>query len=237
MTMEKEKGIFTLEMFGQSQDVRLDYTSYSCNGTLALQLMCKSEVAEACFPMQDGRFVGNPYIETYGIATVNLPESERLAVNAQFVDGNNLPGIGRWLEENGIAKPLDIVARSGWCTYMAYEFEVPEQALSNIRNAREDIIAARLVERIGSSGLKPAERTARGDRYHIAEGTDIVLYRGGTDGTLGAKPDVFLLAGNGRHVDRDMWRLRNLPHDVRQALADDIMKALTERAKSNRRTR
>lgn len=114
---------------------------------------------------------------------------------------------------------------------------MPEQDLAKIRDAREDVIASRLIGRIEGSGLKPEERTARGDRYHIAPGTDIVLYKGGTDITLGKKPDVFLLASSSEHRDRDMWRLRSLPSDARQSLARDISRALSEARSSNLRMR
>lgn len=150
-----------------------------------------------------------------------------LKANVQFVDENNLPGIGRWLVEHEIAKPLDIAAQSGYCTYQAYEFKVPEKDLSKVIDAREDIIAQRLISKIESCGLTPSGRTPKGDAYHIAAGTDIVLYKGGTDKYLGKKPDVFLLASSSKHKDRDMWRLRNLPSDVRKALANDINKVLS----------
>lgn len=232
-----DKDIFNIEMFGRSYEVKLEYASYGCNGTLALQLMCKPDPEEMEFYKQDEEFMKNPYQETYGIATVNLPESELLKVNVQFVDENNLPGIGSWLQKNGIASPIDLTARSGYCTYRAYEFNVPEKELANIRDSREDVIAAKLVDRIERSGMRPDERTPKGDRYHIAKGTDIVLYKGGNDTTLGKKPDVFLLASSGKHKDRDMWRLRNLPSDVRQALAQDISKALSEARSNNLRIR
>ena len=235
--MEKSKDIFSLEMFGVQNEVKLEYASYGCNGTLALQLFCKPDAGEAEFYSQDKEFMKNPYQEPYGVVTVNLQESDLLKANVQFVDENNLPGIGAWLEENGIAKPLDIAARSGYCTYQAYEFNVPEEALSRIISSREDIIASRLIDRIEHSGMSPSERTSRGDMYHIAAGTDIVLYKGGTDKDLGKKPDVFLLASSSKHKDRDMWRLRNLPSDIRQSLANDISKALSEARSTNIRMR
>lgn len=235
--MEKVKDIFTLEMFGVRNEVKLEYASYNCNGTLALQLFCKPDAEEAEFYAKDKEFMKNPYQVPYGVATVNLPESELLKANVQFVDENNLPGIGTWLAENGIAKPLDMAARSGYCTYRAYEFNVPEKELARIISAREDVIAGKLISAIEGSGMKPCERTSRGDTYHIAVGTDIVLYKGGTDKALGSKPDVFLLASSSKHRDRDMWRLRNLPSSAREALARDINIALSNSRSSNLKLR
>ena len=213
---------------GGRNEVKLEYASYNCNGTLALQLFSKIDKDEEEFYSR-GRDAAHLdlYQIPYGVVTVNLPESEMLKANVQFVDENNLPGIGRWLVEHEIAKPLDIAAQSGYCTYQAYEFKVPEKDLSKVIDAREDIIAQRLISKIESCGLTPSGRTPKGDAYHIAAGTDIVLYKGGTDKYLGKKPDVFLLASSSKHKDRDMWRLRNLPSDVRKALANDINKVLS----------
>ena len=39
-----------------------------------------------------------------------------------FVDENNLPGIGEWLEANGLAINTGILMPSGYCVYPLYEF-------------------------------------------------------------------------------------------------------------------
>ena len=39
-----------------------------------------------------------------------------------FVDENNLPGIGKWLETNGLAVDTGIEMPSGYCIYPLYEF-------------------------------------------------------------------------------------------------------------------
>lgn len=230
-----ENEIFNLERYGRNWEVKPVYDSYGCNGTLALKLMCRPEPEMEQYYASDPGFILDPYVEVYGIVTVNLPESEMLRTNVQFVDENNHEGIGRWLQENGIATPLDIAAHSGFCTYRAYEFNVSEKVLSNIRNAREDVIASRLITRIESSGMKPEESTPRGNRYHIAPGTDIVLYKGGTSRRLGEKPDVFLLA-DGKNT-QDMWRLRNLPSAIRQNLAHEIINALSEAKRAGMRVK
>jgi len=135
--MEKEKDVFTIEMFGVKNEVKLEYASYNCNGTMALQLFCKvdPEDLEYYGPLGDSQDL---YQIPYGIATVNLPESELLEPDVQFVDENNLPGIGKWLQKNGIASPDNIIACSGYCSYQAYKFNVPEKAMEKIIAARTE---------------------------------------------------------------------------------------------------
>lgn len=205
------KEILSFRLYDETYKIRLEYTSYSCNGTLALQMM---------------NLVDDGQEEPFGIATVNLPDSGRLALNEQYVDTNNMPGIAEWLTCHGIATPTGAFGHSGYCTYPVFEFNLPKEVESELISAREDVISKAVIELVENSGLSPDERTRKGDRYHIAEGTDIVIYHGGTDKNLGKNPDVFLLASSSKHKDRDMWRLRNLPHDVRKALADDIRTAV-----------
>ena len=149
--MEKNNDVFNIELYGVEHEVKLEYASYNCNGTLALQMFCKPDEEELAFCEQFGRMKDDPFQVPYGIATVNLPESEMLGLSEQFVDENNLPGIGKWLQDNGIAKPTGVKAFSGYCCYEAYRFNVPEQALEKIRNMRAEM-----------SALPPREEQARG---------------------------------------------------------------------------
>lgn len=58
--------------------------------------------------------------ELFDVATVNLNnpmQSDDLA----FLDENNLPGIGEWIEENGIGFHTGLLARSGFCVYPLYQ--------------------------------------------------------------------------------------------------------------------
>ena len=123
-------------MYGVKREVKLGYASYRNNGTLALQLYCKPEGEDMEYYRGDPQFEKDPFVETYGVATVNLPESAILPAGSQFIDENNLPGIGKWLKENGIAKPVGAAARSGYCTYQAYAFNVPEKKLAEITAER-----------------------------------------------------------------------------------------------------
>ena len=61
--------------------------------------------------------------ELYGDVTVNLNhpmQSETMA----FLDENNMPGIGRWIEENGLGSDTGIRARYGYCVYPLYQFDM-----------------------------------------------------------------------------------------------------------------
>lgn len=130
--MEKAKDIFQIELYGVQTEVKLEFDSYENNGTLALQLFCKPDVDE----MPTVGSLDDPYQSLYGIVTVNLLESEMLDDDEQFVDENNMPGIGRWLQDNGIAKPSGKAGFCGFCSYMSYKFEVSADKLAEIRNRR-----------------------------------------------------------------------------------------------------
>ena len=89
-------------------EVIIEYGTYQRGGRLSLSLYRCSE---------DGSFS-----DLFDVVTVNFVESQLLPAKAQFVDINNHPDIGKWLEENHIAKPLDIYIVSGFCRYPAYIF-------------------------------------------------------------------------------------------------------------------
>ena len=104
-----EAKTYKINLFGESHEVVIKYSSYTNNGTLAVQLYDNDE--------------------PYGTVTVNLEDSILLPDNMQCVDENNLPGIGKWLKKNKLAKPAGFSYRSGFCEYPVYEFlNVPEIA-------------------------------------------------------------------------------------------------------------
>ena len=62
-------------------------------------------------PIKDGELFSN--------VTVNLNhplQSDDMA----FLDENNLPGIGKWLEKRHLAIHMGVMVRSGFCTYPLY---------------------------------------------------------------------------------------------------------------------
>ncbi len=93
---------------GTEFEVVIKYGTYQRGGRLSVSFYCCAK---------DGLF-----FDLFDVVTVNFVESQLLPARAQFVDVNNHPGIGRWLEENHIAKPLDIFIVSGFCRYPAYVF-------------------------------------------------------------------------------------------------------------------
>ena len=57
--------------------------------------------------------------ELFAVATVNLNnplQSESMA----FLDENNLPGIGKWIERNHLGIRMGVIASSGFCRYPLY---------------------------------------------------------------------------------------------------------------------
>lgn len=93
--------------WGDTYNLQIAKHVYSENGTLAIQLIDVDEH------------------ELFAIITVNLPFSDTLESNQQFINTNDLPNIGEWLTENGIAKKVKgATATSGFCTYPVYEFDL-----------------------------------------------------------------------------------------------------------------
>ena len=57
--------------------------------------------------------------EEYAVVTVNLNhpmQSDSMA----FLDENNHPGIGKWIEENHLGMQTGLIAASGYCRYPLY---------------------------------------------------------------------------------------------------------------------
>lgn len=84
----------------------LEIAGYANNGNMAIVL----RVAEG--PLQDAH---------YGTATVNLHPVDD---DYGFLDYNNMPLIPGIFESLGIAKPTGIKARSGYCSYPLYQFDM-----------------------------------------------------------------------------------------------------------------
>lgn len=86
--------------FYQGTEVSIEKTEYRNNGTVALRL-------------NDAKG------DLYAIATVNLNhplQSDSMA----FLDENNLPGIGKWIEKNHLGMRMGVFASSGFCSYPLY---------------------------------------------------------------------------------------------------------------------
>lgn len=80
--------------------VRLQADEYRNNGALAVSMYTK-----------DGNL--------YDVITVNLNDmlqSDSMA----YLDTNNHYQIGKWLEKNGLAVPMGVTERSGFCEYPLY---------------------------------------------------------------------------------------------------------------------
>lgn len=117
-------------------EVMCSVASYTNNGTLAIQLFNKPEMPEGFHLPEDPR---KQFCEPFGVVTVNLFESTLLPYNVQFVDENNLPGIGAWLRQNNIAQPTGRHAASGYCLYEAYRFNLNEKDLKEVISRRIEL--------------------------------------------------------------------------------------------------
>ena len=122
-------------------NIQLEALTYNNNGTLAV---CMESHTRSLEEIEEMTRMGMSWeaadeMEEYGVVTVNLDSSDRLPLNVQFVDENNLPGIGDWLEKNGIAHPTGMMSRSGWCLYPAYEFNLTLHKINEILERRMKI--------------------------------------------------------------------------------------------------
>lgn len=129
VTMESNANgerVYYLEEHGRSFRVILVYDVYLNNGSISLSLYCKPHcfIDDEVNPPELG--TGTTYCMLYDVITVNLPESNSLPFGSQFVDVNNHDRICEWLIENEIAEPLPILAKSGFCIYPAFKFNIPE---------------------------------------------------------------------------------------------------------------
>lgn len=103
---------FPIAETGETKQIRFRANRYADNGTLAVTMESKA------------RWADSEYWEPYGVLTVNLPDSDRLADSTKaFVDINNFgSGIVAWLEHEGIATCTSILGESGYCMYPLMEF-------------------------------------------------------------------------------------------------------------------
>jgi len=58
----------------------------------------------------------------YGDVTVNLDHPMQ-SKSMAFLDENNMPGIGKWMERNGLGSYTGIKACSGFCAYPLYQVD------------------------------------------------------------------------------------------------------------------
>ena len=86
--------------FGESFEATLMERHYQ-NGDLAIQMVM-------------------PDNEPYGVITTALPGIQPLDKNCVFLDENNFPGIGEWLESIGVGTATCRAAQSGFCVYPEY---------------------------------------------------------------------------------------------------------------------
>ena len=62
------------------------------------------------------------YLDTITVNLNDMMQCESMA----YLDENNMPGIGKWIEKNGLGVPMYVTGRSGFCSYPLYTLFVPE---------------------------------------------------------------------------------------------------------------
>lgn len=89
----------------QGRKVHLRYTTYQSGGSLAVEMLCNDDP------------------EFREVITVNLcsPMQDECCA---FIDSNNMPGIGRWLERNHLSTDTGFRQRSGFCNYELHIFDI-----------------------------------------------------------------------------------------------------------------
>lgn len=62
--------------------------------------------------------------EPYATLTVNLDTEEDISIDEAFVDVNNIPDACRFIEYYELGVPTGRIARSGYCEYPLYRFDL-----------------------------------------------------------------------------------------------------------------
>lgn len=92
------------DYFGNDVAVYISTAEYY-NGNLAVRLWTKDH-------------------EPWATLTVNLPDHLKLDKDMAFVDTNNMPEAEEFIREHKLGTPMGVSARSGYCTYPLYKFNL-----------------------------------------------------------------------------------------------------------------
>lgn len=66
--------------------------------------------------------------EPFATLTVNLDTEEDISIDEAFVDVNNIPDACRFIECYELGVPTGRIARSGYCEYPLYKFDLDKIA-------------------------------------------------------------------------------------------------------------
>lgn len=84
----------------KGKKVCLTVSTYANNGTLAV-LMTN---------------INGEHLDTITVNLNDMMQSDSMA----YLDENNIPGIGKWVEKNGLGLPMYVTKKSGFCSYPLY---------------------------------------------------------------------------------------------------------------------
>ena len=97
---------YEIKSYGKTYNVRIERNAYANNKALALSLIAES---------------GEPFCNL----TVNLLDTMIWGDDkTAFVDTNNCPFAEKFIAENKLGTPVGYVARSGFCMYPLYRFDL-----------------------------------------------------------------------------------------------------------------
>jgi hypothetical protein len=90
--------------FGSEQETFIQITKYM-NNRLALMFICTD-------------------YEPWGTMTVNIPDADITEEDEACIDTNNWPDAEEIISEYKLGEPTGKYARSGYCTYPIYKFDM-----------------------------------------------------------------------------------------------------------------
>lgn len=101
-----------IESWGHTYKVRPYTSRYMFGEGLCIHLICCDE---------------DCYGEPFGNLTVNI-QGKTCGKNEAYVDTNNMPNAEQFIREYRLGKPTGETARSGYCTYPLYKFDMEQIA-------------------------------------------------------------------------------------------------------------
>lgn len=97
-------------------DIRTRFTSYKVDFLSTDTYLADGSPRITAWNMEDGP-----------IATITVClEGKGLAEGQAYVDTNNCPWAPEWIETNGLGTKTNVRARSGYCTYPLYQFDMEQ---------------------------------------------------------------------------------------------------------------
>ena len=105
----KDLQYMKLDSCGETYETCIEFSTYLCGGGISLEILDITDHG----------------LEPYAPLTVNIPES-RANFGCAFVDTNNFSAAEKLIKDYKLGTPTGHFARSGFCTYPEYRFNLNE---------------------------------------------------------------------------------------------------------------